>query len=115
MFAADLIEGGFRRRSATMRYIVQALTDAFAGVGTGSEVEEALVGFGILHDGCRLAVDRQNHRTLGLSQLLHEVAGSPTKRRQRLDVFRDVHQKVLTAPYKVLPEYTYLEEFIPRD
>ena len=115
MFAADLIEGGFRRRSATMRNIVQALTDAFAGVGTGSEVEEALVGFGILHDGCRLAVDRQNHRTLGLSQLLHEVAGSPSKRRQRLDVFRDVHQKVLTAPYKVLPEYTYLEEFIPRD
>jgi hypothetical protein len=31
-------------------YVIQALTDIFHGVGTGRNVEQALIDFGILHD-----------------------------------------------------------------
>ena len=31
--------------------ILQALTDAFLCIGAGGDVEQALIGFGILYDG----------------------------------------------------------------
>jgi hypothetical protein len=31
-------------------HVIKALTDTFHGVGTGRNVEQALIGVGILHD-----------------------------------------------------------------
>lgn len=65
----------------------QALADALLGIGARSNIEQALVGFGVLHDGRRFSLHGQYYGALGLFELFHKVAGSAAERRQRLDVF----------------------------
>jgi hypothetical protein len=52
---------GFKVREKLSRWphlvlfcVLQALTDALLGIGTGGDVEEALIGFSVLDDGRRL-------------------------------------------------------------
>jgi hypothetical protein len=56
-----------------------ALPNSFFFAGAGSNVQQALVGLGVMHDGSRLALDRQNDRAFALPQLLDEIAGARTK------------------------------------
>src|ERR1700733_11837207 len=57
-------------------YVLQTLSDALLCVGTGGNVEQALIGLGILHDGCCLPLHRKHHWALALLELFHKVAGT---------------------------------------
>src|SRR5271157_1294087 len=50
-------------------HIFQTPTDAFLRIRAGGKVEQALIGFGILHDGRCLPVYRQHHRALAFLKL----------------------------------------------
>src|SRR5438270_337210 len=78
--------------------ILQALADTLLGVGTGGNVEQSLIGLGVLHDSRGLALHRKHHGALGLLELFHEVAGSAAECRQRLYIVRNI--KHGTAPGK---------------
>ena len=54
MFAANLVKYVSRRASASVGYVIKSLADAFLCIGAGRNVEQALIGFGILHDSCCL-------------------------------------------------------------
>src|ERR1039458_9124765 len=66
--------------------VVQALTDAFLGVGLSGNVEQALIGFSVLHDGRRLTIYGEHDGALALLEVLNEVAGRTAEGRQRLNV-----------------------------
>jgi hypothetical protein len=57
-----------------MCYVVQPLTDALFRVGSGGNVEQALIGFCVLHNGCCFPLHGQHHWAFALLDLLHEVA-----------------------------------------
>jgi len=65
---------------------LQALADTFVCVGAGGDIEKALVGLGVLDDCGGLALHGEDHGTLALSQVLHEIPGAPPERGKRLDV-----------------------------
>jgi hypothetical protein len=51
----------FRRRSgAAMRNVIQSLANAFPGIGTRSDVQQALVSLGILDHRRSPSIHRQN-------------------------------------------------------
>ena len=75
MFAANLVKDISRRASASVGYIIETLTDAFLCIGAGGNVEQALIGSGVLHDSRRLPLHRKHHGTLALLKLFHEIAG----------------------------------------
>jgi hypothetical protein len=85
MLAANLVEDLPRRASASMGYVIKPLADALVCVGTGRNVEQALIGLGVLHDGGRLPLHRKHHGTLALLELFHEVAG--TSRREIINEY----------------------------
>src|ERR1035438_2158313 len=70
--------------------LVQALPDSFASVGAGCDVEQPLIGSGVLDDGLGFALDCQHHGPLAFFELLHEISGAPAKSRERLNVLGDV-------------------------
>jgi hypothetical protein len=74
MFAADVVEYLSRRASASVGYVIKALADAFRCVGTGRNVEQALISLGVLHDSRCLTLHREYYGALALLELLHEVA-----------------------------------------
>jgi len=49
MVAANLVKYLSRRASASVGYVIQALTDAFLCIRAGGNVEQPLIGFSILH------------------------------------------------------------------
>ena len=91
MLGFEIVEKLPRRPDLSFFRVLQPLTDAFLHIGVGGNVEQALVGFGILHDSRCLSLHRKHHRALVLFKLFHEVAGPPPEGRQRLDVIRDVN------------------------
>lgn len=52
---------------------LKALPDTFLGVGLSSNIEQSLIGFGVLHDGC-FPLHCEYHGTLAFFELLHEIA-----------------------------------------
>src|SRR5450755_2903245 len=72
-----------RRADLALFCVLQPLTDALVGVGLGSNVEQALIGFGVLHDGRSLSLYGQHHGALGFLELFHEITRPATERRQR--------------------------------
>jgi hypothetical protein len=82
MFSADVVEYFFGGASESVGYVIKALTDTFHGVGTGRNVEQALIGLGILHDSRCFALHRKHHGALTLLELFHEVMKSPERRRK---------------------------------
>jgi len=73
-----------------MCYVVEPLANTFLSIGARGNVEQTLIGFGVLHDRCSFAVNREHYRAFGLLELFHEVAGRPAKCSQRLNVTSDV-------------------------
>ena len=70
--------------------LFQSLADAFVGVGLGGDVEEALVGGGVLDDGFGFAVDGEDDGALGSFEALHHFDGVVAEGGEGLDVFGDV-------------------------
>jgi hypothetical protein len=61
-------------------------------------IQQLLIGFGVLHNGRGLPLDGQYDGTLAFLELLQELTRAAAKRRQRLDVFRDIEHRL--APIK---------------
>jgi len=80
----------------------ESLTDALLDVGEGGEVEEALVGGGILEDGFRFAVDGEDDGALGSFQLLEEFGGVVAEGGEGLGVLGGVDH-VWSPPGESLP------------
>ena len=60
--------------------VIQALTDAFLRIDTGGNIEQSLIGLGILDDGRRLPLHGEHHRAL--ASLLSCFMKSPERRRK---------------------------------
>jgi hypothetical protein len=90
MLAANLVEYRFCGFRAAMRNVIQTLTDPFLCIGPRGNVQQTLIPFSILHNGGCLSMHSQHDGALGPLQSLHEVTGRPPKRRQRLNVARNV-------------------------
>ena len=60
-------------RAESFLCVLQALTDAFLCIDAGGNVEQALKGFGMLHDDRCRPLHRGHRRSLPLSSLLHKV------------------------------------------
>jgi len=86
----EVLENLPRRTDFALFYVLQTLTDALFSIGSCGNVKQALISFGVLHDGRSLPFNRKHHGPAGLFKLLHEVAGSATERSQRLNIFGDV-------------------------
>src|SRR5580704_2942988 len=97
MFAADLVKYLFRRASTSLGHVIKPLTDTFFCLDTGRNIEQALIGLGILDDSRSFPFHRKNHRALTLLELFHEVAGTSAESSQRLDVLSDVQHR--PAPF----------------
>src|SRR5580698_2905850 len=98
MFATDVAKYRFGGSGASVGHVIEPLADSLFRIGTRGDVEQALVGFGVLHDGRGLSFDGEHHGTLALLQLLHEVAGTTAKSRKRLNVLGDVQHSF--GPFK---------------
>ena len=61
-----------------MCYVVEPLANTFPSIGARGDVEQALIGFGVLHDGCSFAVNRS---TTGRLVFLSCFMKSPDDRR----------------------------------
>jgi hypothetical protein len=72
---------------------LEALPDALVSVHMCGDIEQPLVGLGVLHNCSRFAFNRQDNRALAPLELLHKVARAAAKRSKRLNVFGDVEHK----------------------
>src|ERR1700722_195097 len=104
MLTAERFQRFPRRPDAAFSHILAALPDAFLGVCLGCDIEQTLIGCGVLHHRRGLAVDRQHHWPFGFLELLKHRRGMVPKRCQSLDVPCDVHCRcsLITIPLKVL-------------
>src|SRR5260370_22760321 len=97
ILCAYFVEHFTCRTGATVRYVFQTLPDAFGGTGVCRQVEQVLVGFGVLYDRGSLPVHRQDNGTLGLPEVLHYFRRMVAERGHRLNVFGDVHERCATS------------------
>jgi hypothetical protein len=90
MFAAERFEGFARRTHTTPLDVLKALVDALTGVGLCGDIEETLIGFGVLQHRFGLAIDGKDQRPLRLLEMLHKLRWIPAKGRHCLNVFFDI-------------------------
>jgi hypothetical protein len=90
MVAAEHLQCFTGRTHTTLLYVFDALPDSLKGIGLRGDVEQALIGFGILHDCFRLSIDCKNQWFLRSLEVLHELARIAAERRHRLNVFFDI-------------------------
>ncbi len=76
MFVANLVKYRFCPASATVGYIIQTLANAFLGIGARGDVEQMLIGLGILHNGGRPPLCCEHDGAFTLLQLLQEFTGA---------------------------------------
>ena len=84
---------------ASVSNIIAALPDPFQRISLCRNIEQPLIGGGILHHGRSLAVNREHQVPLGFFKALQERRRIVSKRGKRLYVFGDVHTR--EAPFKV--------------
>src|SRR5271167_2375300 len=92
MLRADLVEHRLGRPDSAVTEIVKSLANALTSAVLGCEIEQTLIGFGILHDRRRLAVHRQDDRTFGLLEMAQNIGRTIAESGHRLNVFSDVHR-----------------------
>src|SRR5712671_2420488 len=81
MVAAEHLQSFTRGTHTTLLCVFDALADALKCIGLRGNVEQALIGFGILHDRFRLSIDRKNQRFLRFLEVLHEFPRIAAERR----------------------------------
>ena len=67
MFAANLVKYLSRRASASVGHVIKPLMDAFLGISLGGNIEQSLIGLGVLYDGRGLPPHREHHGALASS------------------------------------------------
>jgi hypothetical protein len=90
MDATEQFQNFPRWTHAALLYILKPLPDSLSFVGLRGNVEEALIGLGILDDGFRFAIHGENQRPLGLLEALHEFRRITPESCHRLNVLLDV-------------------------
>src|SRR5437016_14030961 len=95
MVAAEDFQSFTRRTHTTLLYVFEALPDALKRIGLCGNVEQALIGLGILHDRFRLSIDGKNQRFLRFLEVLHELPWIAAERGHRLNVFFNVEHSDL--------------------
>src|SRR5438270_12211056 len=90
MVAAEHFQSFARRTHTTLLCVFEALPDALKRISLRGDVEQALIGFGILHDRFRLSIDCKNQRFLRSLEVLHELPRIAPECRHSLNVFFDV-------------------------
>src|ERR1700687_2381741 len=98
MVAPERFQSFTRRTHTTLLYILDALPDSLKCIGLRGDVEQALIGFGILHDRLRPSIDCKDQRFLRLLEVLHEFPRIAPECRHRLNVFLDVEHDDLGLP-----------------
>jgi hypothetical protein len=96
MDAAEQFKGFARWTDAALLYVLKPLADTLNRVGLRSDVEQALIGFSILHNRFRFAVNGKNQRPLGFLEALHEFSRIAAECGHRLNVFLNVEHTHLT-------------------
>src|SRR5271155_2579328 len=100
MLGFELVEEFPYRPGSSFPGVFESLADSFSGISARSEVKQALIGFGVLHDRSRLAFHREHNRALALLQLLHEFARPPAESCKRMYVLGNIeHRMVPRAPF----------------
>jgi hypothetical protein len=79
-----------RRPHSSLPCVLQALPDSFLRIGARRNVEQPLIGLGVLYDGGCLTLDRKHHRAFAFLKLPYEVARTATECRQRLNILDDI-------------------------
>jgi len=95
MFAPEHFQLFSGRMHAALLYILEALADPFSCFDLRGDVEQTLIGFGILHGCSALSVDGKHERFFGLLKVLHELRGISAESGHRLNVFLDVEHEYL--------------------
>ncbi len=90
MDAAEHFQSFPRRTHAALLYILKPLPDSLSHVGLSRDVEETLIGFGILHDRFRFAIDGENQGSLGFLKTFHEFTRIAPECGYGLNIFLDV-------------------------
>ena len=98
MVAAEHFQSFTRGTYTTLLCVFDALPNSLKCIGLRSDVEQALIGFGVLDDRFRLSIDRKNERFLRFLEMLHELPRIAAERRHRLNVFFDVKHDDLALP-----------------
>src|SRR6266478_1003631 len=98
MVAPEHLQSFTRRAYTTLLYVFKALPDSLKSIGLCGNVEQALIGFGILHDRFRFSIDCKNQRFLRLFEMLHELPRVAPECRHRLNVFFNVEHSDLAPP-----------------
>jgi hypothetical protein len=94
--APEHLQSFVRGVRATLLYILKALPDSLKSIRLRGNIQQALIGFGILHNRFRLSIDGKHQRSLGLLKLFHEFPRIAPECRHRLYIFLDVEHKALT-------------------
>jgi hypothetical protein len=76
--------------------VLQTLAGALLGIGTGGDVEQALVGFGVLHDGRRPPPHSQH--TTGRLVFLSCFMKSPDRRRNVVSDWMSFAISIMASP-----------------
>jgi hypothetical protein len=95
MGALEFLQSLTRWTHPALAYILQSLAYAFGGIGSGSDVQQALVGFGVLNNGFGFAVNRENQRAFRFLEVLHELSRVAAESGHGLNVFFDVEHERL--------------------
>src|ERR1700730_4465556 len=66
MLGFELVEKFLCGPNLSFFHILEALADAFVWIDAGGNVEQALIGFSILHDGSCFPLHREHNRALAL-------------------------------------------------
>jgi hypothetical protein len=90
MDAAEGFQSFARRTDAAFLYVLKSLPNPFKGIGSRRDVEEVLIGFRILHDRFRFAIDSKNQRSLRLLETLHEFCRITPEGGHGLNILLDV-------------------------
>src|ERR1017187_6294868 len=103
MSPSNFVECLSRRFGSAVGDVIQSLTDGFVHIGTGGDVQQALVGRRVLHDGGGLALYGKHHGPFALPEVLHKIARTATVSRQRLDDFGNDENASQTSPQNIAP------------
>jgi hypothetical protein len=94
----ELVEKLPRGPSLSFFRTLKTLPDAFLGVGMRSNIEQSLIGFGVLHDGGCFPLHCEYYGALAFFKLFYEIAGTTPESGQRLDILGYVKHR--PAPIK---------------
>ena len=95
MAAPEHFQSFTRRTHTTLLYVFDTLPDSLKRIGVCGNVEQALIGFGVLRDRFRFSVDGKHQRFLRLFEMLHELPWIAPECGHRLNGFFDVEHSDL--------------------